>query len=110
MSVRLFHRGARFVFVVRRRAAGCERWWSPCREPHDWGTILQGPLALVGLSPQLDGPFSITCRIGRVAWTQSRHWATIDVEFDRGSVTKRRLVATALLKAARYGRPDLSGR
>jgi hypothetical protein len=108
MSVRLFHRGARLVFVVRRTAAGCERWWSPGRGPHKWGTILQEPLALVGLGPDLDDR-SVTCRIGRVAWTQSRHWATIDVEFHGGSVTKRALVATALLKAARYGRPELSG-
>ncbi len=109
MSVRLFHRGARLVFVVRHTSAGRERWWSPGRHSHNWGMILREPLALVGLGPDLDNR-SITCRIGRVTWTQSRHWATIDVELHGGSVTKRTLVATALLKAARYGRPDLSGR
>jgi hypothetical protein len=109
MSVRLFHRGARLVFVVRRTAAGCERWWTPSGTPHDWGSILQGPLALLGLGPQLDGR-SITCRIGSVAWTQSRRWATMELHLDGGSVTKRTLVTTALLKAARYGRPGQSGR
>lgn len=109
MSVRLFHKGTRIVFVVRRDVAGHERWWSPCRHPHDWGTILRGPLALVGLDPRSDGPSSLMCRIGRVNWTQARRWATIELHLDGGSATKRQLVATALLKAARYGRPGPSG-
>jgi hypothetical protein len=108
--VRLFHKGARLVFVVRRAAPGHERWWSPCWSPHDWRTILHGPLALVGLDPRPDGSSSLICRIGRVEWTHARRWARIDLRLEGGSVTKRQLVATALLKAARYGRPAPAGR
>ena len=109
MSVRLFHKGARLVLVVRRDAPGNERWWAICRPRHDWLTILSGPLALVGLEPRVAGPSSLLCRIGRVEWTETRRWATIDLHLNGGSATKRQLVATALLKAARYGRPALSG-
>ena len=103
MSVRLFHRGARLVLVLRRTADGDQRWWAPFRRPDDWGEVLKQPLALLDLEPQLDGPGTITCSIGRVKWTRSCRW--IDLQFNRGSATKRRLVAGALLKAARYGRP-----
>jgi len=108
VSVRLFHKGARLVLVVRRAGPGDERWWALCRAQHDWRRILLDPLTLVGLDPRIDGPRALVCRIGRVEWTEARRWATIDLRLDGGSVTKRRLVATALLKAARYGRPELS--
>ena len=109
MSVRLFHKGARFVLVIRRAAPGCERWWALCLTRHDWRDILLAPLVLIGLNPRPDGPSSLVCRIGRVEWTEARRWATIDLRLDGGSVMKRQLVATALLKAARYGRPPSSG-
>jgi hypothetical protein len=109
VSVRLFHKGARLVLVIRRAAPGSERWWALCWTRHDWRSILLDPLLLVGLDPRSDGPRSLVCRIGRLEWTEARRWATIDLRLDGGSATKRQLVAAALLKAARYGRPGMSG-
>lgn len=105
MSVRLFHRGARVVCVVRRGAAGDERWWSPSLAAADWGSIFGGQLALLGLTPQrgADGS-SLSCLLGEIRWTRARCWSSIALRFDGGSDTKRRLVAAALLTAARYTR------
>ena len=105
MSVRLFHRGARLVFVVRRLAPGDVRWWSPYVTPPDWGAILGHQLALLGLpsQPAADG-MSLSCRLGKIHWTSARRWSIIALRLDGGSETKRRLVAAALLRAARYAR------
>ena len=110
MSVRLFHRGARLVIVVRRRAAGEERWWSPHLRVPDWRAVLEAQLMLLGLPPQADaGPGIIRWGSGEIAWIDRRAWSTIDVRLHRGSDQKRRLVAKALLKAARYLRPRPAG-
>ena len=110
MSVRLFHRGARLVFVVRRGPVGQETWWSPARPTNGWSAVLAGPLALLGLLPQLSGAHRLTCGLGRIEWTETRLWTTIKVWLDQGSETKRQLVTTALLKAARYARRPSPGR
>jgi hypothetical protein len=104
MSVRLFHRGARLVFVVRHRPPGHARWWAPALRRHDWGSILLHPLVLLGLEPHLEKHQSISCRLGRVVWTSGPYWTTIDLHLSGGSSTKRKLVAAAILKAARYVR------
>jgi hypothetical protein len=105
MSVRLFHRGARVVLVVRRLAPGQVCWWSPSLTPPDWGAILAPQLALLGLPPR-PGPdnTSLSCRLGDIRWTIARPWSIIWVRLEGGSDTKRRLVAAALLRAARYAR------
>jgi hypothetical protein len=101
----LLHRGARFVVVLRRLAPGHERWWVPHRTAPDWRAILSAELALLGLAPEPgsngDG---LTCRLGHVGWTTARGWSTISLRLSGGSETKRRLVAAALLKGARYAR------
>jgi len=105
MSVRLFHRGARLVLVVQRIAAGDERWWSPHLRVPDWRAILEAQLALLGLPPHTgDAPGVVRCGSGEITWIDRRAWSTIDVRLRRGSEKKRRLVAMALLKAARYAR------
>ena len=109
MSVRLFHRGARLVLVVRRERPGRETWWAPHQRPHDWATLLARPLSLLGLSPRREALQSVVCALGRIEWTVGRHWSTIRVDLDRGSEKKRRLVTAALLKAARYALPAASG-
>lgn len=103
MSVRLFHRGMRIVFVVRRGTDGAVRWWVPSVRPHNWAAILRRPLELLELDPRIDGSSTITFRLGRMGWTVSRCWSTIWLRLERGSGPKRTLVAAALLKAARYG-------
>lgn len=105
MSVRLFHRGARLVFVVRRLAPGDVRWWSPYVNSPDWGAILGNQLALLGLPSQRGaGGMSLSCRLGEIHWTSARCWSIIALRLGGGSETKRRLVAAALLRAARYAR------
>ena len=105
MSVRLFHRGARLVIVVRRVAPGHVCWWSPSFTPPDWGRILARQLALLAL-PSQPGPSgtSLSCRLGEIDWTVSRRWSIIWLRLEGGSEVKRRLVAAALLRAARYAR------
>jgi hypothetical protein len=106
VTVRLFHRGARLVFVVRRGPTGDQRWWSPHLSPPDWRGILTRGLALLGLPAQQEsGGSALICRIGRVEWTSGRRCSMIALRFTHGSELKRRLVAAALLKAARYARP-----
>jgi hypothetical protein len=105
MSIRLFHRGSRLVFVVRRLAPGDVRWWSPSITPADWGAILGRQLELLGLPAQPgDRGRSLSCRLGKIHWTIARRWSIIALRLDAGSETKRRLVAAALLRAARYAR------
>lgn len=105
MSVRLFHKGARIVLMVRRTGAGVESWWSPHLASRDWAPILRARLALLALSPVSEGGAALVCRLGRIEWTAGRYWSTIAVRLERGSEKKRTLVAAALLKAARYALP-----
>lgn len=105
MSVRLFHRGARLVFVVRRRAAGEETWWSPHLSAPDWGAILANQLDLLGLPAEApESPQRLVCRLGEIRWIAARRWSIITLHLHGGSDTKRGLVAGALAKAARYAR------
>jgi hypothetical protein len=105
MSVRLFHKGARIVLVVRRESAGIQSWWSPHIAPCDWAPILHARLELLALSPASEGNAALACSLGRIEWTAGWHWSTIAVRLERGSETKRTLVTAALLKAARYALP-----
>jgi hypothetical protein len=105
MSVRLFHKGTRLVFVVGREGAGVETWWSPHLAPRDWTAILLERLDLLALAPVPENGAALACRLGRIEWTAAAYWSTISVRLDRGSDTKRSLVAAALLNAARYALP-----
>lgn len=102
MSVRLFHKGARIVLVVRRARTGVESWWSPHVTPRDWTPILHPRLELLALSPLAERTTALACSLGRIEWIAGRYWSTISVRLERGSDEKRRLVTAALLKAARY--------
>jgi hypothetical protein len=105
MSVRLFHKGARIVLVVRRESAGVGSWWSPHFIPRDWAPILRARLEVLALSPISEGNAALACSLGRIEWTARRYWSTISVRLERGSDTKRTLVTAALLRAARYALP-----
>lgn len=106
MSIRLFHRGARLVLVVRRRAAGDETWWSPHVTVPSWTEILNGQLQLLCLSAEPAATAGrLTLRLGEISWITASRWSIITLQLQGGSDVKRRLVAAALLKAARYARP-----
>jgi hypothetical protein len=105
MSVRLFHKGARTVIVVRREGAGVESWWSPHVIPRDWAPILRARLELLALAPIAEDHAALACSLGRIEWTAGPYWSTISVRLERGSDRKRALVTAALLRAARYALP-----
>jgi hypothetical protein len=112
MRLSLGHRGARWVLVVRRRSPGDETWWSPRlgARPPDWSVILLAPLALLGLAPRQDGTAAWRWDRGHVEWRHGRSWSVLGVRVEGGSIAKRRLTASMLLKAARYGRPRTGAR
>jgi hypothetical protein len=95
MSVRLFHRGSRFV-VVQRRLEGDtseHRWIALHRSTHPWDLIFSRALQVLELAgrPGIE-----------LHWTAQTYWTTIDLRLTQGSLRKRQLIAAALLKAARY--------
>jgi hypothetical protein len=112
MSVRLFHRGARLVLVLRRRevetaAAGAplgdHRWLAVHRADHPWDQLFRNALGLLDISaaPCANG-VDFGDGAGEVRWTRGRFWTHIEVRLFRGALRKRQLVAQALLKTARY--------
>jgi hypothetical protein len=106
MSVRLFHRGARIVLVLRRPAPGQEVWWSPHFGTPDWAAVLGQQLRLLGISFEAAGPAQLALTpAGQIQWQAGRCWSIMRLRLDAGSETKRRLVAAAVLRAARYARP-----
>lgn len=107
MSVRLFHRGARLVLVVRRGGPGEQTWWAPHRGAPDWQTILLRQLRLLGIAAEPDGSRSrLMTPLGQIEWKAGPRWSIMALRLGNGSETKRRLVTAALLKAARYARPN----
>lgn len=107
MSVRLFHRGARLVVVLRRREeeTTAERWLSLHWAPHSWARIFDTALQRLDLAPQdstAARPGSIAFSLGGLHWTGGRYWTTIDVRLAQAPARKRQLIAAALLRAARY--------
>ncbi len=103
MSVRLFHRGARCVFAVRRSATDGDLWCAVHRLAHDWAAILSEPLRLLGLTARQEVGQGLTFAGGEIRWTRGPVWTTIRVRLDSGSDRKRQLMKAALLRAARYG-------
>ena len=104
MSVRLFHKKARIVLVVRRAGPGVESWWSPHFNRCAWAPVLRNQLELLGLNVTPEAS-ALTCMLGRIEWIVGGYWSTISVRLERGSEKKRMLVAAALLRAARYALP-----
>ena len=102
MSVRLFHKNARIVLVRSKTGSAEQIWWSPHLAPRDWATVLHPALDLLVLAPEEREESTLRFRLGSMHWTNARYWSTITLRFDAGSDRKRELVATALLKAARY--------
>lgn len=84
MRVRLFSRGARWVWRLSDR-----RWLALHRCGPAWAMIFAETMDMLAI--QCD----ILCRGGR--W-----WTVIEMGLDKFSPKKRQLIAAALLKAARY--------
>jgi hypothetical protein len=106
VRIRLWHKGARIVFVLERResAMSHHRWFSVHRSPPPWGEIFRKAFGLFDMPGVLVGPSSLRSEGGRgeLDWTAGRYWTRIDLRLVQGSARKRTLLAAALLKAARY--------
>jgi hypothetical protein len=104
MSVRLFHKNARLVLVRRRQEAETtsHRWVSLHWFPHPWGRIFTTALGHLDLAPVEPAPGHLRFALGELRWTGVRCWTTINLTLAHGSRKKRELVASALLRAARY--------
>ena len=100
MSVRLFHRGARFVVRLPARD-GCQRWLALHRQAVAWREIFSPALALVGFACA-DTEQALQFDAGRLDWTTNRFWTTIRLRLPPCSPKKAVLLATGLFKAARY--------
>ena len=95
MSIRLYHRGSRFVLVLRRQEGTVSehRWLALHFSTHRWAHIFDTARKILDLP---DAPGT------ELHWTSDRYWTTIDLRLTQGSLRKRQLIATTLLKAARY--------
>jgi hypothetical protein len=102
MSVRLFHRGARLVAHVRS-GDGERVWVAFHRAPLGWGDLFAPALLLVGFSSRRDGEAVRFGDGGSIHWTRGAMWTTIRLRLPRCSEKKAALLASGLLKVARYG-------
>ena len=107
MSVRLFHRGARFVLRLPAED-GCHRWLALHVRPVPWGRIFSPALMLVGFSCEGVGE-ALQFGDGRLDWTSGAFWTTIRLRLPPCSPKKAALLAAGLFKAARYAN-ERSGR
>jgi hypothetical protein len=102
MSVRLFHRGARLV--AHARTDDAERVWIAFhRAPLVWADLFAPALLLVGFSCERDGEGVRFGEGGSIHWTRGAMWTTIRLRLPRCSEKKAALLASGLLKVARYG-------
>lgn len=108
MKIRLFHRGARLVVVIRRDETETtrERWLCLHWSAHPWARILGTALRRLDLPPiETDSgsaPERLAFALGELGWTGGRYWTTINLTLASAPLRKRQLIASALVRAARY--------
>lgn len=100
MSIRLFHKNARFVLRVSEQN-GCQLWLALHTQRVPWADIFSPALALVGF-PSTYTDEALRFGEGRLDWTRGAFWTTIRLRLPPCSPKKAALLATGLLKAARY--------
>jgi hypothetical protein len=113
MKIRLWHKDARWVWVLRRRdldvpdpAGGPlseHRWLAVHFSSYPWAEIFRIALERLPVTTTpVDGGFDFDNDSGDLRWTPGRYWTTINLRLKSGSLLKRQLIAGTLLKAARY--------
>lgn len=104
IRLRFLHPG-RYVWRVSRRRDDAleERWVSFRRVPPDWEEIFSSTLDLIWLpnTPQ-PGSIQLSDERGFIMWHESRWMTWITIRLQGFSAAKQSLVATTLLKAARF--------
>ena len=106
MRIRLWHAGSRLIIMTGRtrgESADREHWLSVHLAAPPWDEIFRRGFDQLDLDAVADRGVRRTPD-GSIAvrWTAARYWTRIDLRFERGSPRKRELMATALLKTARY--------
>ena len=115
MKIRLFHKDARWVWVLRRRDLDApdpgggplseHRWLAVHFSSYPWAEIFRVALERLPVTTTPAGGgfgFDFDNNGGDLRWTPGRYWTTISLRLTSGSLLKRQLIAGTLLKAARY--------
>ena len=104
IRLRCLHPG-RHVWRLWRRSGHAveETWISLRRIPPDWQKIFSSTLDLIWLpnTPQ-PGYIQLNDHHGFITWHESGRMTRITVRLEGFSAAKQSLIATALLKAARF--------
>jgi hypothetical protein len=103
IRLRFLHPGRHVWRVWRWRDDALERWVSFRRAPPNWEKIFSSTLDLIWLpnTPQ-PGNIQLIDERGFITWHESRWVTRITVRLPGFSAAKQSLVATTLLKAARF--------
>jgi len=113
MTIRLFHKDARWVWVLRRHEVEApdptggpptdDRWLAVHFSSYPWEEIFRVALERLPVTTApVAGGFDFEDNGGDLRWTPGRYWTTISLRLTSGSLLKRQLIAGTLLKAARY--------
>lgn len=96
----------RFVWPIGgRRRLGRRRWLALHSRTPDWRALFERALALMLLEATGRAwEIELSAGAGRLRWRGGSRWSIIDVDLTGMREAKRAVVATALLKAARYSR------
>ena len=100
MSVRLFHKHTRIVLRIQTRDRSFV-WHALHRRPVAWAELFAPPLLLVGFVAERQGE-GLRFSGGSVHWTTGWFGTTIRLQLPPCSDRKAVLLASGLLKAARY--------
>jgi hypothetical protein len=100
MSVRLFHKHTRIVLRIRTRERSFV-WHALHRRPVAWAELFASALLLVGFTPERQGD-RLRFAGGCVHWTTGWFGTTIRLQLPPCSDRKAVLLASGLLKVARY--------
>ena len=104
IRLRFFHPGRRVWRVSRRSDHALEeRWVALRRVPPRWEKIFSSTLDLIWLSHTVQpGHIQLDDERGFITWNEHRWVTRITIRLQRFSAAKQSLVATTLLKAARF--------
>jgi hypothetical protein len=105
ISLRIFHPGRHVWRISQKEDTNSliEKWLSLRRVPHEWNLIFRRALDLIWL-PNVSHPGRIDLegQHGSITWQERKFTTTLEIHIEGFSPQKRALVATTLLKAARF--------
>jgi hypothetical protein len=105
ITLRIFHPGRHVWRISRKEDMNSlqEKWFSLRRGPPDWNLIFRRTLDLIWLANiSHPGRIDLDGQHGWITWKERKFSTRLDVCIQGFSPRKRALVATTLLKAARF--------